>query len=274
MLENRKTEGARLHLYQGTDIIAWLKNGCLPLESSAGLTYPFVQFDQWQGEHNRPLSQEALDLEWLRQYRALPEAVRGLLSFEHFKTQGGEIEDNVRAAARRHQNGQQAHFDTGWLGQARLLRLFPSALCYYGWRQLAEDFSGFALVLNSRHATFASSKERPSKLAPVRYGQPYRFKVTADNPFPGLLEDHGSQRDNQEWRLLMPAKTAARHQGRPVLSVGRGLIESIYWSVATPEESIEALRTLIKQDMRYRSVKLGRVVPDAHQWQLSFQEMT
>jgi len=274
MSENRKSEGARLHLYHGTDIIAWLKSGCLPLESSAGLTFPFVHFDQWQEERTRPLSQEALDAEWQRQYQALPEAVRSLLSFEHFKTQGGEIEDNVRAAARRHQGGQQAHYDTGWLGQARLLRLFPSALCYTGWRQLADDFSGFALALNSRHSSFTSTKERPSKLAPVRYGQPHRFNVSADNPFPGLLEDHGSQRDNQEWRLLMPAKTTPRHQGQSVLPIGRGLIEAIYWSVATPEESIEALRTLIKQDMRYRSVKLGWVVPDAHQWQLSFQSIT
>lgn len=118
----------------------------------------------------RPLNQEALDEEWQRQYRALPESVRGLLSFEHFKAQGGEIEDTVRASARRRQEGSQAAFDSGWLGQARVLRLFPSALCYYGWQRLADNFSGFTLALNSRNSVFDSTRERPSKLAPFSMG--------------------------------------------------------------------------------------------------------
>lgn len=199
----------------------------------------------------------------------MPEAVRGLLSYEHFRAQGGAIEEDVKAAARRRQGTGQAHYDPGWLGQARVLRLFPSALCYTAWRWLAEDFSGLAVALNSRHPALASSRERPSRLAPVGYGEPHRFKVTSDNPFPGLLNDHASQRDNQEWRLLMPAKTAPRRQDRAALPITRGLVAGLFWSVATPETVVDEIRYLVRRDMRYRSVRLGRVVPDAGRWQLA-----
>ncbi len=269
MSENKKTEAGRLHYFSGPGIIDWLKKGYLPLAPGAPLATPFVHFAEWHQGSTAPLDQEALDEEWLRQYEALPEAVRGLLSFDHFRAQGGAIEEDIRAAARRRQGGSQAQFDIGWMGQGRLLRLFPSALCYYGWNHLAEGFSGVALVLNSGHANFASSRERPSKLAPVRYGEPYAFKVTSDNPFPGLLEDHVSQRDNQEWRLLMPVRTAPKYQGQPVLPIARGMIEAIYWSVATEDATVEAIRTLARQDMRYKSIGLGRVVPDVHRWTLS-----
>ncbi|WP_108126702.1 hypothetical protein [Saccharospirillum mangrovi] len=271
MSENQQSSrsSGRLHAFGPSDWLVWLKAGFLPLQAGAPLAFPFAQFDRWQQqrEQQRPVSEEALDEEWQRQYQALPESVRGLLSFEHFRAQGGSIEADIRAAARRRQGADQPHYDTGWLGQARLLRLFPSSVCYAGWRDLAQGFSGVAVALSSTHKSLASSRERPLFLGPVRYGEAHRFKVSADNPFPALLEDHRAQADNQEWRLLMPAKTAAQHQGKAVLPLGRDLVRAIYWSVATPEDVVEGLRAL-KRDMRYRSVEFGCVTPDAHRWQL------
>ena len=271
MSENQQADrpGGRLHAFGPSDWLNWLKAGYLPMQSGTPLAYPFAQFDRWQLERQqqRPVSEEAMEEEWQRQYEALPEAVRGLLSFEHFRAQGGSIEADIRAAARRHQGGEQPHYDNGWQGQGRLLRLFASPVCYAGWRDLAQGFSGLAVALNSAHKSLASTKERPSLLAPVRYGQAHRFKVSADNPFPGLLEDHASQADNQEWRLLMPAKTTPQHRDKPALPLARDLVRAIYWSVATPDEVVEGIRAL-KRDMRFRSVELGCITPDAHRWQL------
>lgn len=271
MSENQHTASpsGRLHAFGPADWLSWLKAGYLPMQPGAPLAFPFAQFDRWQQQRQqqRPVSEEALEEEWQRQYEALPETVRGLLSFEHFRAQGGAIESDIRAAARKRQGGDQPHYDTGWQGQARLLRLFASPVCYYGWREPAQAFSGLAVALNSGHKALASSRERPSMLGPVRYGQAHRFKVAADNPFPGLLEDHAAEADNQEWRLLMPAKTTPRHAEQPALPLARDLVKAIYWSVGTPDEVVEGVRAL-KQDMRYRSVELGCVTPDAHRWQL------
>lgn len=267
--QTQSRAGGRLHLFGPASLLNWLKAGYLPMQPGAALAFPFAQFDRWQQERQkqRPVSEEALDAEWLHQYEALPEAVRGLLSFEHFRAQGGAIEADVRAAARRREGGDQPHYDTGWQGQARLMRLFASPVCYYGWSDLAERFSGVAIALNSAHKSLASSRERPSLLGPVRYGQAHRFKISADNPFPGLLEDHAAQADNQEWRLLMPAKTTPLYRDKPALPLGRELVRAIYWSVATPAEVVEAIRAL-KRDMRFRAIELGCVTPDAHRWQL------
>lgn len=271
MSENKKSASGRLHYFAPGNLIKALKAGYLPMEAGAPLAAPFAQFDRWHADNRRPVAAEAVEEEWRRQYEAMPEAVRGLLSYEHFRAQGGAIEEDIRAAAQRRQSGGKPHYDQGWMGQGRVLRLFPSLLSYYGWRWLADGFSGLAVILNSRNPALVSSSERPSLLAPVEYGGAHRFKVTSDNPFPGLLEDHASQRDNQEWRLLMPAKTTPKREGRPVLPVTRGLIEGLVWSVATPEPLIEEVRELVKHDMRYRSLLMGRVVPDSQRWQLTFE---
>lgn len=271
MSEKQKAGAARLHYFAAGHLIKALKQGFLPMEPGAPLAAPFAQFDRWQSDRSRPVTFEALEAEWQRQYAAMPESVKGLLSYEHFRAQGGAIEADVRAAAKRRQSGGLPHYDQGWLGQGRVLRLFPSALSYYGWRWLADDFSGIAVVVNGASTALKSDRERPSVLAPVVYGAEHRFKVSSRNPFPGLLEDHGSQRDNREWRLLMPAKTTPRREGQPVLPITRDLVKGLTWSVSTPAALVEEIRHLVKHDMRYRSVELARVIPDAQRWQLKLE---
>lgn len=268
MLENRKKPSGRLHLYGAGALLDWLKKGYLPLASGVALAEPFVRHDQWSRNADVPLAPEVLERQWQLYYEALPDAVRGLLSFEHFRQQGGPIEEEVREAARRQQQPQQQSYDLGWLGQARYLRLFPSPACFLAWQELGDGFSGLAIELDSGHAGLASTKARPTVLAPVVYGGPYRAMMTASNPFPGLLEDHPARQDNQEWRLLMMAKKVKTVESVPVLPIPRGLVTGLYWSTTTPQEIVDSARTLASQDMRFRGIQLGQVVPDERTWTL------
>ncbi|MHA7880642.1 MAG: hypothetical protein ACX931_12680 [Saccharospirillum sp.] len=268
MSEKRKKPSGRLHFYGPGALIDWLKKGVLPLSSGVSMAEPFVRHDQWSQGNGQPVAPEVLEQAWLTYYQALPEAVRSLLSFEHFRQQGGTIEAEVRDAARRQSQPEASGYDLGWLDQARYLRLFPSAACFLAWQGLAENFSGLAIALDSGHSGLASSKERPTVLAPVVYGGAYRTKVTASNPFPGLLEDHAARQDNQEWRLLMVANKVKQLDALPVLPLPRNLVTGIYWSTDTPEAVIEAVRSLVRHDMRYRGIQLGQVLPDERAWQL------
>lgn len=268
MSENRKKPSGRLHLYGCGTLIHWLKKGYIPLASGVSIAEPFIRYDQWSQSDDTPLAPEALEQQWERYYQALPDAVRGLLSYEHFRQQGGPIENEIREAARRQARPQQSGYDSGWLGQARYLRLFPSAACFLAWHEQGEAFSGLAVELDSSHSGLESSKERPTLLAPVVYGGPYRTNITAMNPFPGLLEDHPARQDNQEWRLLMLAKKVKLVDDTPVLPVPRGLVTAIYWATNTTEEIVNSVRTLVSQDMRYRGTQTGQVVPDERAWRL------
>ncbi|MCH8531353.1 MAG: hypothetical protein LAT65_10925 [Saccharospirillum sp.] len=268
MSENRKKPSGRLHFYGNGALIDWLKKGYLPLSSGVSVAEPFIRHDQWSQSAEPPLDPEALERQWQLYYEALPETVRGLLSFEHFRQQGGTIEAEVRDAARRQNQPQQQGYDHAWLGQARYLRLFPSAACFLAWQELGDAFSGLAIELDSGHVGLESSRERPTVLAPVVYGGPYRANVTATNPFPGLLEDHPARQDNQEWRLLMLAKKVKTIDAVPVLPIPRGLVAGIFWSSNTAQEIIDSVRTLASQDMRFRGIQLGQVVPDERAWQL------
>lgn len=268
MSENRKNRAGRLHCFGDEALIDWLKRGYLPLSSGVSIAEPFIRHDQWSQSTEPPLAPEVLERQWQLFYDALPEAVRGLLSFEHFRQQGGAIEAEVREAARRQSRPDQKGYDLGWLGQARYLRLFPSVACFLAWQELGDAFSGLAIELDSGHAGLESTRERPTVLAPVVYGGPYRANITAMNPFPGLLEDHSARQDNQEWRLLMLAKKVKTVESIPVLPVPRGLVVGIYWSTHTPLEVVESVRTLASRDMRYKGIQLGQVVPDERAWRL------
>ncbi|WP_028671817.1 hypothetical protein [Saccharospirillum impatiens] len=256
--------------------VSWLKQGVIPLSPGLPLAQPFAQPVSANARSVQPVSAEALEGEWQRQYEALPAAVKGLLSFEHFRAQSGELASSIRTAAREREYGRTPSYDLGRLAKARVARLFPSALSYLAWRDLAEGFSGLAVAMLSRHASLASQEGRPALLAPVQYGGEHRYQVTALNPFPGLLLDHPACADNQEWRLLMPESTAPVRPGpegvsQPVLPIQRGLITGLYWSVNTPEETVAEIRQLVARDMRFRSVALGKVVPDPGRWQLQLQ---
>jgi hypothetical protein len=271
--EKQTLPSGTLHFFGGVSLIFWLKQGVIPLSSGLPLVQPFVDPGAADASASQPVSADLLDAEWQRQYEALPLAVKSLLSFEHFRAQQGELASTVTEAARKRQYGNTPQYDLGRLARARVARLFPSALSYLAWSGLADRFSGLAVALASRHEALARREGRPALLAPVQYGGEHRYQITASNPFPGLLSDHPACTDNQEWRLLVPdssvpVRTGPDRQQHSVLPIQRGLITAIYWSVGTPEATVEAVRQLVSQDMRYRSVTLGTVVPDPGRWQL------
>lgn len=278
MSDNQTLPSGTLHYFGGKTLVSWLKQGVIPLSPGLPLVQPFVQHGSEAAGMHLPVSAEAMEAEWQRQYEALPLAVKGLLSFEHFRAQSGELANSVQASARQRELGCTPGYDLGRLARARVARLFPSALSYLAWRELADGFSGLAVALVSRHASLASREGRPALLAPVQYGGEHRYQVTAANPFPGLLMDHPACADNQEWRLLMPEKTVPVKPGpdrqpQPVLPIQRGLITALYWSVNTPQETVAEVRQLVARDMRFRSVNLGCVVPDPGRWQLQLQPL-
>ena len=279
MSEKKTLPSGTLHFFGGKSVVFWLKQGVIPLSPGLPLAQPFVQPFSEQARTLQPVSAEALEREWQRQYEALPLAVKGLLSFEHFRAQSGELASTIQASAREREHGRLPGYDLNRLAKARVARLFPSALSYLAWRDLADGFRGLAVAVQSRHASLASRAGRPALLAPVQYGGEHRYQVTATNPFPGLLVDHPACADNHEWRLLMPETTVPVKPGpdrepQPVLPIQRGLITAIYWSVHTPEATIAEVRQLAARDMRFRSVALGQVIPDPGRWQLQLQPVS
>lgn len=279
MSTKRTLPSGSLHLFGDKSLVFWLKQGVIPLGDGLPLALPFVQLTSWQDQIYQPVSADVLAAEWRHQYDALPAAVKGLLSFEHFRAQQGDLASTVLASARQREHGQTLQYDPDRLAKARVARLFPSPLCYLAWREQADEFSGLALALASRHDSLASQEGRPALLAPVKYGVEHQFRVTATNPFPGLLSDHPACADNQEWRLLttgnnVPVRPDPDQQETSVLPIQRDLVTAIYWSVNTPETTVNAIRQLVDWDMRYRSVALGRVVPDSGRWQLRLQPVS
>lgn len=279
MSENQTLPSGTLHYFGGKTLVSWLKQGVIPLSPGLPLAQPFVQPGSEAALVHQPVSVEAMEAEWQRQYETLPPAVKSLLSFEHFRAQSGELASTIQTAARQREYGRTPGYDLNRLARARVARLFPSALSYLAWRDLAGGFSGLAVALVSRHAALASREGQPALLAPVQYGGGHRYQVTATNPFPGLLMDHPACADNQEWRLLMPdstvpVKAGPDRESQSVLPIQRGLITALYWSVNTPEETVAEVRQLVARDMRFRSVTLGCVVPDPGRWQLQLQPVS
>lgn len=249
------------YLYCPADTIQDLKNGHLPLSTDLTLFEPCIHAVKNRSRMN---SEERLEKRLKREYQRLPENIRALLSFDDFRAQKDQLFASEAAVSSEDASEGVAVYGQSGLDRLAYLRLMSSPLSHYGWRELADNFSGICLGLNPAAAMFQSSTDQPVKLAAVQYGAEHRPQPGPDNPIPGFFMDHPDYRFLAEWRA---AYVLAKQKNSSV-KVGRATVAEAYISSTADEPLRHQFSQLFGKDMRYRTTSQFEVLPDSDCWQL------
>lgn len=254
-----------LFYYGDQNLVNLLKKGSLALSNDWSMLDPYVSFDRYQQSLQQSITEAELIQGFQAEYQRLPDAIRGLLSFEDFLAQRDKIEPSVRQNILRSRTAADApmKYQTSRIEQTLNLRLFSSATVPMAWQTLAEGFSGICLELGSKASGFQALAGKPVLLRPVRYGQTHDLSVSPDNPVPGVFEDIREHQANGEWRLVRPA-----NQGGEI-KLAKGDVVNVFVSVHASSEWVAKLREFLALDLRYRNCQLFEVYPDASTWRLT-----
>jgi len=255
----------RLYFYGDISLISGLKRGALPLSDDLGFLFPFLHFNKWHGDAVQPVTEQEFGHELKREYGSLPENIRGLLSFDAFKAQSKKLEASIRQNVLKRRKNLVQGYTLNRVNGVAYIRLFSSALSSYGWTSLAKEHSGLCIGFNVSSSMFQPSKSHPIIMKPVKYGEGHELDVDANNPIPGFFCDDSENKARAEWRVAYAKPLLDKLE----VKIPKGAITEIYMSVNASDELKADLQGLVARDLRYRSVSLFEVFPDATKWRLS-----
>jgi hypothetical protein len=254
---------SKLFYYTDSTGLADLKQGSLALNSDWTLLEPYVSFMNYHQSRVAPVTEQEMLKGFEKEYKKLPDTIRGLLPFEEFLKQRDKLEPNVKAEILKSRGEVTQGYVSERRNQTSFLRLFHTATSDYGWQTIANGFKGICFELSSRAKCFAPVKGQPSLLNPVQYGASHSLSATKIDPVPGVFHDTEENKARGEWRYICPTPSNGR------LKLAKHDIEKIYVSVNAEPEFVEAIRSLIQLDLRYRNCVLYEVYPDAVHWRLT-----
>lgn len=263
---------ASLHLYGSNGLLSHLKNGRLPLMQGDSLWSPFLDAGLKGRQTSAPISDREIDQEMQHQYNRLPKHISALLSFDAFKMQSEKLLPSVIEAIQLKRQAAPVEvldqYSKARISKVSYLRLFSSAMCHFGWRDLADDFTGMCIELNANHAVFSSDQDRLALVKPVAYGATHDYQVSAANPIPGFFMDCEENAPRQEWRAAFLFK-----EQQKTLKLANKAVRHIFLSIYSTAEEIDAVQRLVSQDIRYRHVGVSLVLPDEQRWRLRVEPL-
>jgi hypothetical protein len=255
--------------YYGDFDSTWgaLKLGRLPVTSVEQSPHPFLRNSPMADSRHQGVGQDEYQQELKRQYQALPDNLKGMVSFEYFQQQSEQKRDQIEQAILKRKSGPSDSicYDLSKYFQLGYLPLFSSATHYGLWLTRACQHQGICLELDAEHAAFQGQSGQPALLKAVSYGADKPVHSEPENPFPGLFTLPEEMSQEKEWRLVRFLKHFGQAESGAVFSIPRGLIRAIYLGAAVPEAQQQALAEWLKLDMNYKSVPLFRVVIDPYQ---------
>lgn len=220
------------------------------------------QSDPWQ-QNGKTISRKGVRIsegefqkELLRQFKALPAQLKGLMSWETFQQEAIKKRPKIEAQMKKRLQGKpavlpnpQAYDDLGWC------RFFSRADNPLLWERYADQHRGIVLEFNTDYPKFNTQKQ---VLRPVVYGQ---ARPTADHPmkpFPALFHRAKEYASEEEIRLIRPLSEAK--DSKP-LSNGQQVyfypfppraLVSVTLGVNISAETREQVERILTYDLKYK----------------------
>ena len=237
--------------------------------------------DPWQ-QNARMISRQGVRIseadfqkELERQFKALPDQLKGLMTWDAFKKEAEKKRPKIEAQMKKSKQGKppvlpnpQAYEDLGYC------RFFSRADNPLLWERYADQHRGIVLEFNTDYPKFNTKKQ---VLRPVVYDQ---SRPTADHPmkpFPALFHRAKEYAFEEEIRLVRPLSEAK--DSKP-LSNGQQVyfypfppraLVSVTLGVNISAETREQVERILTYDLKYKPGRTLREVlldPDKYKLHL------
>jgi hypothetical protein len=237
------------------------------------------QLDPWQlnakmiSRQSVRISEGEFQKELERQFKALPEQLKGLMTWEAFQNEAVKKRPKIEAQMKKRKQGKppvlpnpQAYEELG------MCRFFARADNPLLWERHADQHRGVVLEFNSDYPKFNTQKQ---VLRSVVYGQQ---RPTADHPmkpFPALFHRAAEYAPEEEIRLIRPLNEAkdskSLSNGQPVYFYPfppRSIV-SVILGVNISAETREQVERILTYDLKYKPGRtLREVLLDPDEYKL------
>jgi len=254
----------KVYLYLTSRQLDVLRHARLHFQALSEQSDPWQQNAKMISRQGVRISEGEFQKELERQFKALPDQLKGLMTWETFQTEALKKRSKIEAQMKKRKQGKppvlpnpQAYDDLG------VCRFFSRADNPLLWERHADQHRGIVLEFNTDYPNFNSKKQA---LRPVVYG---KARPTADHPmkpFPALFHRAKEYAAEEEVRLIRPLSEAK--DSKP-LSNGqqvylypfppRSLI-SVTLGVNISAETREQVERILTYDLKYKPGRTLREV--------------
>ena len=267
----------KLYLFTNELSLRVLRDGKLPLLAVDALNDPFLDSSIPLHEVQQiPISATEFSNELRRQYEALPEDLRSIVSFEYFVQEASQRRSDIETAMQGRRQTTPQYLDKALRSKLAIGCFFQHIQNPGIWEQQGAQHGGMALEIDVELAQFKATTydQHPQHFAEINYVD--ERPLTSDAPhesqmlqrFRPLFQRPTVFQQQGEWRLVRPL-AAAQKQGTN--SVGQTLgfykfpsstVTGVVFGCYTSTQEIEHIAAAVTLDLRYRHVKLWQLQKD------------
>ncbi|WP_020407417.1 DUF2971 domain-containing protein [Hahella ganghwensis] len=224
-----------------------------------------------------PISEAEFQNELKRQYQSLAEDIRSIVSFEYFAEEAGQKRRQIEEAMQDRRQVMPQYVSMEMQKKLAVSSLYEHIQSPELWWSEGGRHGGIALEFDVDAAQFKATTydKHPQSFSPVTYSaeRPLEIPEEVGKPqspqrFRPLFQKSPVFSQEGEWRLVRPM-AASQKNSQDALGHSIGLfhfphasLTGIVFGCFTNKEDIEHISSAVNLDMRYRHVKLWRLVKD------------
>jgi len=254
--------------------LTWLREGRLPFVDAASLQDPFVSnCTVKESDQVAPVSDEAFRAELSDQYRALPESLSSMMTFEYFQTQAVQKRASIEAGIRQRSQPETLVISEKTRKNLTFVSLYERADNPMLWQHYGAKHQGFVIEFDQTHEFFTAEKYHgdPQLFKPVKYSQERPLKLKQTHPFAPLFHRSEHYASEGEWRVLRPVSVADKSIDKMndrfyLHRMPAGIIKSVTLGSMITDELKNTLLNLLKTDLRYRHIPIFECRLDSTQY--------
>ena len=254
--------------------LTWLREGRLPFVDAESLQDPFIcNRSVKEPDQVVPVSDEEFRAELSDQYRALPESLSSMMTFEYFQAQAVQKRATIEASIRQRSQPEPLAIPEKTRKNLTFISLYERADNPMLWQHYGAKHQGFVIELDQTHEFFTAAKYHgdPQLFKPVKYGQERPLKLKQTHPFSPLFHRSEHYASEREWRVLRPVsvadKSIAKMNSRFYLHrMPASIIKSVTLGAMITDELKNTLLNLLKTDLRYRHIPVFECRLDSTQY--------
>jgi len=254
--------------------LTWLREGRLPFVGAHSLQDPFISNRSVKGlDQVVPVSDEEFRAELSEQYRALPESLSSMMTFEYFQVQAVQKRASIESGIRQRSQPQTLVIPEKTRNNLTFISLYERADNPMLWQHYGDNHQGFVIELDQTHEFFTAAKYHgdPQLFKPVKYGQERPLKLNKTHAFSPLFHRSEHYATEREWRVLRPASVADKSIDKAgsrfyLHRIPGSIIKSVTLGAMITDELKNTVRNLLKTDLRYRHIPVFECRLDATQY--------
>ena len=256
--------------------LTWLREGRLPFIGAMTVQDPFIcNHAVKEPEQSVPVSDEEFRAELSDQYRALPESLSSMMTFEYFLAQAIQKRASIESSIRQRSQPETLVIPAKTRNNLTFMSVYERADNPMLWQHYGAKHQGFVIELDQTHAFFTAAKYHgdPQLFKPVKYGPDRPLKLKQTHAFSPLFHRGEHYASEREWRVLRPVSVADKSIEGPdgplhLHRIPASMIKSVTLGAMITDELRNTLLNILKTDLRYRHIPVFECRLDSTQYQI------